>query len=318
VKRPLPLVSSLRPPTHVCPLDTTFTRFLSSVFGDHEATENEKPNSDKILLKCQKWYLGFIDRRIEATETLIFLPILGALREDLQRNMGFRGHNIVDKRRAYRLLIRVAEALKSREKKGLALTDILAVLQDPSQQEHLGKGDEEYQCLAIQLVFSIIGWLTMLYEPVSNPERNKLQLQRPTTTQRQRNLRTDIIHDLSLDISTPRQAASITQYPFHRLLQRFGTLVPCPDPIYDPRELGLDNGMQGRGDSAIDSAFLGHNLCFHTLKKIIEVRIEWVDSLNLHLEFDQGKRTLKLFRYPSFCWLMSRNNDSSSDILLSR
>lgn len=37
----------------------------------------------------------------------------------------------------------------------------------------------------------------------------------------------------------------------------------------------------------------------------------WVNTLNLHLEFDQARKTLKVFRYPSFCRLLYREVDKT-------
>jgi len=34
------------------------------------------------------------------------------------------------------------------------------------------------------------------------------------------------------------------------------------------------------------------------------VKIEWVDCASLHLEFDSSTKSLKLFRFPSLCYLM--------------
>jgi hypothetical protein len=55
---------------------------------------------------------------------------------------------------------------------------------------------------------------------------------------------------------------------------------------------------------ATDSIMSQH-VCWYTLHKVAELRIEWVTALSLHLELDSSKRTLKLFRYPSFVRMMS-------------
>ncbi|KAH8602775.1 hypothetical protein B0O99DRAFT_9320 [Bisporella sp. PMI_857] len=44
---------------------------------------------------------------------------------------------------------------------------------------------------------------------------------------------------------------------------------------------------------------------FTILTNAVSLQIEWVDCLSLHLELDTQAKTLKLFRYPSFCLLMS-------------
>jgi len=50
------------------------------------------------------------------------------------------------------------------------------------------------------------------------------------------------------------------------------------------------------------------------LDKVADVKVEWVNSLSLHLEFDNVRRRLKVFRFPSFCRLMY----SQETTLLSR
>ena len=49
------------------------------------------------------------------------------------------------------------------------------------------------------------------------------------------------------------------------------------------------------------------HVCFSMLDKVAEVKIEWVNSLSLHLEFDNVRRVLKIFRFPSYCLLMYRD-----------
>jgi hypothetical protein len=34
------------------------------------------------------------------------------------------------------------------------------------------------------------------------------------------------------------------------------------------------------------------------------VEIEWVDMMNLHLEFNEALKTLKIFRFPSYCRIL--------------
>jgi hypothetical protein len=45
-------------------------------------------------------------------------------------------------------------------------------------------------------------------------------------------------------------------------------------------------------------------LCCYVLSNIAKVKIEWVDSLSMHLEFDMYTKVLKIFRLPSLCLLM--------------
>jgi hypothetical protein len=308
--------------TYIHVLDAVSIQLLHSLFGENAVTSPSIAREEQLLFKCQKWYLGFINRQIETAATSLFDPIVIRSGDDKSQYAGLIRPTTETKQRVYRLMIHTAEALRSREKRGIALADIVTLLQDTRHPEHLRTGNTAYKCLAIQMIFCIAGWLTMLYEPASNQEINKLQLEHPIAVQRLRPFRTDIIHHFSLDMVFPGQSIPITQQPFHRLLHKFGGLIPCPDTLYENRNFALDNDMkawsQWQSDLTFDTAIMVHHVCFHTLRKIAGIRIQWVRSINLHLEFDQSKRTLKLFGYPAFCWLLSRSNDNSTDILHSR
>lgn len=53
-------------------------------------------------------------------------------------------------------------------------------------------------------------------------------------------------------------------------------------------------------------------ICFDTLRKVCNLRIKWVNTLNLHLQLDVRERVLRLFRFPSFCSLLYKaDNDMS-------
>ena len=43
------------------------------------------------------------------------------------------------------------------------------------------------------------------------------------------------------------------------------------------------------------------DLNIDVLSTILHIRIQWVDIIALHLDYDKGTRTLSLFRYPSIC-----------------
>ena len=44
-------------------------------------------------------------------------------------------------------------------------------------------------------------------------------------------------------------------------------------------------------------------LTFHSLQTIGKIRLNWVDELSSHLDFESRTRTLSVFRFPSFCAL---------------
>jgi hypothetical protein len=78
--------------------------------------------------------------------------------------------------------------------------------------------------------------------------------------------------------------------PLFIFLRKFGRLIPEP---------GAD---LAEAPELITVSYV----CFAMLDKVADVRIEWVNSLSLHLEFDNVQRVLRVFRFPSFCMLMYR------------
>jgi hypothetical protein len=103
----------------------------------------------------------------------------------------------------------------------------------------------------------------------------------------------------SKTFTTFQQPLDSKDAPLYTLLQRFGKVIPEPISrildLQDPR-----NSLEGRNNGWIDPLLV----CFHTLNKCTSIKIEWVDCLSLHLEFDSRTKILKLFRFPSFCLLM--------------
>jgi hypothetical protein len=86
--------------------------------------------------------------------------------------------------------------------------------------------------------------------------------------------------------------------PLYNLLKKFGTVVP-------------EMKKELMGDSELITFSY---VCYAMLYKVAKVELEWVNSLSLHLEFDNVRRKLKVFRFPSFCRLMYHQNTT----LLSR
>jgi hypothetical protein len=141
----------------------------------------------------------------------------------------------------------------------------------------------------------------MLYEAVSHPKPDKLEVTKISTSSS--SVRT------ALDTRkyyTFRQGFDYIDLPFYSLLGRFGDLIP-ETKLRPLHELGTR--------SIPGEVVMVQSVCFGTLHHLTELNIEWVSSLALHLELDSGKRTLKLFQYPSFCRMMTIERKNS---LLSR
>jgi len=104
-----------------------------------------------------------------------------------------------------------------------------------------------------------------------------------------------------------KQSFDYVDLPLYSLLGRFGDLIPKAKPQH-PFEHGF------HGNTSTEHILVGH-VCFSTLQSLVGLKIEWVTSLSLHLELDNGKRTLKLFQFPSFARMMAVERESN---LLSR
>ena len=139
-----------------------------------------------------------------------------------------------------------------------------------------------------QLVFMILGWLSMLYSPSLSPLQGKLQIMdTEDIAKRARPSRPRVIE----------QNFNQAYQPFQHLLRVFGDITPSLSTlIYDPP------GSRKTREQLVHSY-----LSYHTLSRICNVKIEWVDTLNSHLDFDESRRILRVFRFPSFCYLLYRS-----------
>jgi hypothetical protein len=94
--------------------------------------------------------------------------------------------------------------------------------------------------------------------------------------------------------------------PLFQLLKRFGGILPqCRRYSVTPQE--LSNALSERHDDQIEISLV----CFHTMDVVAGIKIQWVDCLSLHLEFDRRSKTLKVFRFPSVCMIMYGNKGHS-------
>jgi hypothetical protein len=104
------------------------------------------------------------------------------------------------------------------------------------------------------------------------------------------------------------QSLENNDQPLHSLLGTFGKIIP-------QRQKQVISGqttpsffvVQKQDEERIELSLLR----FHTLNKVANVEIEWVDSLSLHLDFDTCRKRLSVFRLPSLCLIMSYCEDES-------
>jgi hypothetical protein len=141
---------------------------------------------------------------------------------------------------------------------------------------------EAYQS-AKQLVFSIIGWQTMLYKP---------------------NLSSCTTRDFAIVDETDgyrgETQVSLVQLP-HSCKQNLPSFLLGFGLMLPPRDYCAFDTPDDKTLFQKTKAVTSKDLNAHVLTKICGVRIQWVDSLSCHLELDRHSGTLFLYRYPSFC-----------------
>ncbi|KAK2875215.1 hypothetical protein FQN49_001685 [Arthroderma sp. PD_2] len=135
------------------------------------------------------------------------------------------------------------------------------------------------------LIFAVLGWRSMLYQASFNTcSIKEFAVHRDS----------DQPHS-GLVFDTYRVPAHLSNRPLWVLLKAFGNLLPARDPTAP--QLASENGKLVSSWMPLypmeTNAYL--------LNALLRVRIRWVDSLALHLDYDKSTRTLSLFAYPSFC-----------------
>ena len=144
------------------------------------------------------------------------------------------------------------------------------------------------------IIFSIIGWLSMLYQP-SQPYD---QQQKEALTIELKDSGGDLLEsDIYRLRSVSLKEDQIVQLPLHHVFARFGQLIPEKLQTVAPFLPNLDVDI-------FQEQLVVSYLNFQTLYEVAEIRISWVDCVSLHLDFDKKTSRLKVFRFPSFCKLL--------------
>jgi hypothetical protein len=144
----------------------------------------------------------------------------------------------------------------------------------------------------------------MLYEAVSHPKADKLEVTKTSTSSS--GYRNPLV---TKKYNNYKQGFDYIDLPLYSLLGRFGDLIPETGVIQSQEQ-----GFSGTRSTEVITV---QSVSFNTLQHLAELKIEWVTSLALHLELDSGKKTLKLFQFPSFCRMMAveRKNNIMSRYL---
>ncbi|RYP80985.1 hypothetical protein DL770_006030 [Monosporascus sp. CRB-9-2] len=134
-----------------------------------------------------------------------------------------------------------------------------------------------------ELIFSILGWQTMLYKP---------DLLSCATGG------FNILNEMDGYHGEARvclnQSPLSGKYDLPSFLLGFGMMLPPRDycGFDEPDDKKLFSNTK---------VIISKELNAHVLTKVCGIRLQWVDSLSCHLELDRHSGTLFLYRYPSFC-----------------
>lgn len=137
------------------------------------------------------------------------------------------------------------------------------------------------------LVFSIVGWQTMLYQP-DLPSSSAGGLGHEYNIVDETGGYRGEAH-LCLNQFIPTSNKNLPEF-----LLGFGMMLPPQNycGFDDPDDRSLFNSTKTVASKDLNA---------HVLTKICGITIHWVDSLSCHLELDRQSGRLFLYRYPSFC-----------------
>lgn len=182
-----------------------------------------------------------------------------------------------------------------RAKDSVSIDDIIAHL---AQESILQLASNSEALLpAKNLVFAVIGWQTMLY-----------RLDMHSCHPKELAIENEMGEHQGYAYMSLKQSHSACKRNIHEFLLGFGVLLP-PRNFNNP-ESEEDKAAFQDLRTAAPASFNAH-----LLVSIGGIKIEWVDSLACHLEFNKSSNTLFLFRYPSFCMA---NLQSSKSAMLPR
>jgi hypothetical protein len=231
---------------------------------------------------CWKWYQGaYLDGHILRAYISLIVPVVRGIPDSSQDPCAR------SKRLCYDVLAKLVDYLEDRAE--LTLLNMVTRLMEAELLKNCS------QNLAAQLVFQMVGWLCALWEPILDSGTIELRLRRTGRLPRRRGPPKPV--NLSANLNESRSTL------FHRFLHRSGSLLP------EPRSVLRDafRGDAEAGPETISATYLS----LHNLQQDLDVKLEWTSTMSQHLEFDRRNCVLFVFRFPSICRLLYRDQDGS-------
>lgn len=147
--------------------------------------------------------------------------------------------------------------------------------------------------LRLQLVFQMVGWLFALWEPSLDTSTTELRLGKTGRLSRRRSGPYGSIDELTT-LKMDKSRSTL----FHRFLTRSGSLLPEPRFFREDLEAGPET---------ISATYLS----LHNLQQDLDIVLRWTSTMSQHLAFDRRNSLLFVFRFPSICRLLYRDQDGS-------
>ena len=178
--------------------------------------------------------------------------------------------------------------------------EILTLLRDPLAMEmsidafseilatnrHIETGEaKRIQHGVRQAIFAMIGFLTMLYVPVTTFINGKFTIVVPN----------------GLDTIRTQQSCDKAQNRLSGFLKGFGKLLP----------FSAKSTPAGSEDEPDEELFVS-KLSYFSLRHLSQLNIVWTNDLSSHLYFNEDTHDLMLFRLPSFCLSHIEDQHNSS------
>ncbi|KAH6690246.1 hypothetical protein BKA61DRAFT_585093 [Leptodontidium sp. MPI-SDFR-AT-0119] len=255
--------------------------FFYRVFG--------KESLNPEFASTRSWYSQFLEWKFRIHWRLMSQALRGLDEDSLMPQPG----NLVV---VYDFLTTVGVLLKARE--NLVLVEVVDELDNNNAlKEQL---DQE-RGIPNQVVFAAIGWLSMLYDMVCSPNPSRLEVTGfPINSPKFRDFEASKNRVI-------QQGFDYIDQPMHVLINKFGPLIPEAQKASSLEKSLVSYPTQQTIETRAVQV--------RTLLNSNQLKIDWATSLESHLQLDVNTRTLKLFKFPSFCKLIVADKEAS---LLSR
>ncbi|KAK2601553.1 hypothetical protein QQS21_004871 [Conoideocrella luteorostrata] len=217
-------------------------------------------------------YLSYVESQMKQCGSTRFLPLWRTLQLPVPITLEDQ----------FEVLHRIVLLLHETNKEW-TIDGILQMLLVPFGQR-LQDLDDMSQRSCRQAVFNALSWLLMLFEASQDDKCEGFKINVPSGVVG--------VHD--------NQGIAMSGRPVSRLCRGFGPLLPSRDEIYAAVQ-----------DNCPDLLHVS-NLNMASLKLISKIRITWTDSLGYHLLFNPLKRTVMVYRFPTFCALNSSKAPETS------